>query len=84
MRVREIDLEIAAPLGHLGADIHVLRAVAVVVEDRLAVVDAVPPARDHCAHLTFGAIQDRLDRRVRGRRPELVEQGRKAPLADPG
>ena len=82
--VRQVDLEVAAPLGHLGADVHVLRAVAVVVEHRLAVVDAIRPARDHGAHLTLGAIQHGLDRGVRGRRAELLEQGGKAALADPG
>ena len=83
MGIRQVDLESAAPFGHLGTDVHVLRAVAVVVEHCLAVVDPVLPAGDHRAYLALGAIQDGLDRGVRGRRAELLEQGRKAALADP-
>ena len=56
----------------------------VVVEHRLAVVDAIRPARDHGAHLPLGATEHRLDGGVRDLRTEFVEQGGKAALADPG
>ena len=81
---REVDLEVAAALGDRGADLDVDGAVAVVVEHRLAAIDAVPPARDHRPHLALGAIEHGLDRGVGGGAAELGEQRAKAPLADPG
>ena len=42
-----------------------LGAMAVVVEHRLALVDAILPAGDDGAHLALGAVEHRLDRRVR-------------------
>ena len=61
----EVDLEVAAALGDRGADRDVIAAVAVVVEDRLAPIDAIRPAGDHRPRLALGAIEDRLDRGLR-------------------
>ena len=47
---------------------------AVIVEKRLAVEDAVLPGRDHGAGLRFGCIQDRFDRGFDDRRAEFAEQ----------
>ena len=80
----EVDLEVAAALGDLGANRDVESAMAVVVEDRLAVVDAIPPALDHRPHLALGAIEHGLDRGMGDRRAELREQRLQPPLADPG
>ena len=55
---------------------------AVVVEERLAVIHAVLPGRDHCARLAFGAVQHGLDRRERGVPAELAGERQHAPLAD--
>ncbi len=84
MRIREVDLKVAAALGDGGADMDVLEFVAVVVEDRLALVDAVLPLRDDGAGLALGAVEHRLDRRMRRRPAELVGEGEEAPLADMG
>ena len=59
-----------------------LNAVAIVVEERLALVDAVLPAGDDGPHLPLGAIEDGRDRRVRRRRAELGEQLPQTALAD--
>ena len=48
-------------------------AVAVIVEKRLAVENAVLPGRDHRAGLRFGRIEDRLDGGFDYRRAELPE-----------
>jgi hypothetical protein len=63
--VREVDLEVAAALRDLGADVDVLEAVPVVVDHRLAVVDAVGPLTDHGAHLPLRPVENRLDGAVR-------------------
>ena len=55
---------------------------AVVVEESLAVVDAVLPCRDHRARLALGAIQHRLDRGVRRLPAELAGERQHAPLPD--
>ena len=57
--------------------------VAVVVEERLALVDAVLPLGDDRAHLPLGAVEHGLDRGMRRCRAELGEQLREPPLADP-
>ena len=82
MAVGEIDLQVAASLGDAGADVDVLELVAVVVEERLALVDAILPPGDDGAHLTLGAVEHGRDRRVRRLRAELGEQLPKPPLAD--
>ena len=82
MRIRQIDGQVAASLGHCRADVDVGVAMAVVIEERLAVVHAVLPGRDHRARLAFGAVEHRLDRRVRGVPAELAGERQHAPLAD--
>ena len=61
MRIREVDLEIAAALGDGGADVDVLEFVAIVVENGLAAVDAVLPFRDHRPGLALGAAATAIE-----------------------
>src|SRR5439155_661248 len=74
VRVREVDGERVALLRDRRADPDVGRAVAVVVEDRLAVVDAVRPAPHALPRLALGAVEDLLHRAGDGLRPVLVEE----------
>src|SRR4029077_10237749 len=55
---------------------------AVLVEKRLAVKDAVLPGRDHRAGLLLGRIEDRFNGGCDDGRAELREQFRDAPLAE--
>ena len=83
----ESDRSIARSLPRFvdrGADVDVVVAAAVVVEQRLAVVDAVRPFGDDRAGLPLGAVEHRLDRGVGDRPAELRGQRQKAPLADMG
>ena len=80
--VGEVDLEVAALLGDAGADVDVLGSVAIVVEERLALVDAVLPAGNDGAHLPLGTVEHGRDRRMRRRRAELGEQLAEPALAD--
>src|ERR1700733_2067371 len=82
MRVREIYDEVAASLGHRRADVDVGVAMAVVIEERLAVIYAVLPRCDHRARLAFGAVEHGLDRRQRGVPAELAGEREHAPLSD--
>ena len=82
MRIRQVDDEVAAALFDGGTDVDVLVAAAVVVEHRLAAVDAVLPLRDDRAGLPLGAVEHRLDRRVGDGPAELGGQRQEAPLAD--
>ena len=72
--LRQIDLDVAALLGDLGGDPDVGAAVAVIVEKRLAVEDAVLPGRDHGTGLRFGRVEDRLDGGFDNECAELLEQ----------
>ena len=81
---RQVDLEVAAPFGDLGADVDVLGAVAVVVEQRLAVVDAIRPGRDTARTWRSAPSSTASIAACAVAGAELVEQGGKAPLADPG
>ena len=57
-------------------------AMAVIVEKRLAVEDAVLPGRDDRARLLLRRVEDRLDRGFDDGRAEFAEQFRHAPLAE--
>ena len=83
VRVRQIDDQVAVALGDGGAHVDVGDAVAVIVEQRLAAIDAVLPGRDHGAGLALGAVEDRLDGGMGGRPAELLRQPQDAPLAEP-
>ena len=82
MAVGEIDLEVAALLGDAGADMDVVGAVAIVVEKRLALVDAILPAGNDRPHQALGTVENGRDRRMRRRRAELGEQLSEPALAD--
>ena len=82
--VGEIDVEVAAALGDARTDMDVLGVMAIVVEERLAFVDAILPARDDGADLPFGAVEHGLDRGMGGGRAELRQQLRQPALAEPG
>ena len=78
----QIDLDVAALLGDLCGDPDVGAAMAVIVEKRFAMEDAVLPGRDHGAGLRFRRIEDRLDGGFDDRRAELPEQLCDPPLAE--
>ena len=59
-----------------------LGAVAVVVEERLALVDAILPAGDDRPHLPLGAVEHGRDGGMGRRGAELGEQLPQPPLAD--
>jgi len=59
---------------HLGRDLDVGTAVAVIVEQRFTVEHAVLPGRHHGAGLLLGGIENGLDRGFDGLRAELAEQ----------
>ena len=80
--VGQVDLDVAALLGDLGGDADIGAAMAVIVEKRLAMKDAVLPGRDHGPRLLLRRIEDRLDRRFDHRRAELRKQSRQPPLAE--
>ena len=82
MRVGEVDYKIAAALGYRGADVDVVVAATVVVEQGLAPVDAVLPLRDDRPGLALGAVEYRLDRRIGDGPAELGCERQQAPLAD--
>ena len=84
VRVRQVDRQIAARFGDRGADVDVLVAAPVIVEQRLAEIDAVLPFGDDRAGLALGAVEHRLDRGLRHLPAELRGQRQKAPLADMG
>ena len=82
MRIGKIDRKAVAALGDGGADVDVLRAVAVVIDDGLAVVDAIFPFADHRARLAFGAVEHRFDRGERRGPAELGGQRQQPAFAD--
>ena len=78
----QIDLDVAAFLGHLGGNADIGAAMAVIVEKRLAVEDAVLPGRDHSPRLLLRRVEDRLHGGFHHRRAELGKQSRQPPLAE--
>jgi hypothetical protein len=72
VRVGEIDRQVAAAFGDSRADVDVVMAAPVVVEQRLALVSSVLPLSDHRPGLTFGAVEYRFDRRVDDRPAEFA------------
>ena len=84
MAVRQVDGQVAALLGDGGADMDVFDAVPVVIQDRLAVIDAVRPLRDHRTGLALRPVQHRLDRGMGGGPAEFPGQGQQAALTDMG
>ena len=80
--VGQIDLDVAALLGHLRGDADVGAAMAVIVEKRLAVEHAVLPGRDDSAGLLLRRVEDRLDGGFDHRRAEFGKQSRQPPLAE--
>src|SRR5207247_10335538 len=81
MRVGEVDYKIAAALGYRGADVDVVVAATVVVEQGLGAVDAVLPLRDDRPGLALGAVEYRLDRRIGDGPAELGCERQQGPLA---
>ncbi len=80
--VGKIDLDVTAFLGDFRRDPNVRAAVAVIVEKRLAVEDAVFPGRNDRARLLLRCIEDRPDRGFDDGRAKFAEQFRYAPLAE--
>jgi hypothetical protein len=66
----------------VSADVDVAGAVAVVVEDGLALEDPVLPAPDALAALALGAVEDLADGLEHGLEPVLVHQLEQPSLAD--
>ena len=82
VRVGQIDRQVAAALRYRRADVNVIVAAAVIVEQCLTLVDAVPPLGDDCAGLAFGAVEHRLDCCIGERPAEFGRQREQPPLAD--
>src|SRR5690606_2591516 len=70
----QIDFEIAAALGHAGADVDILELVAVVVEKSLAYIHAVLPFGYDRAHLPLGTVEHSLDGGARRLGAELADE----------
>src|SRR5262245_30573168 len=84
MTIGEVDLKIASALCDTGVNANVTGVVAIIIEKRLAFVDAVLPMGNDRAHLPFRAIQQSRNSRMCGSRTELCEQPVQSPLADAG
>ena len=82
VRVREVDCQIAAALCDRGANIDVVIAAPVIVEHCFPVINAVLPPGDDRAGLALGAVEHRLDRRIRDRPAEFAGERQKAALPD--
>ena len=78
----EVHPEIASRDGRGGADGDVRVAAPVVVEKRLAVVGAVPPARDDGPGLRLRRVQDPVGGADDGVRSELIDELEEAALSE--
>ncbi len=61
MGVAQVDVKRVACHGDRRSDVDVLGAMAVVVKDRFALVDAIGPGGDAIPRLAFGAVEDGVD-----------------------
>ena len=80
----QVHRDVAALLGDAGADDDVGAVEAVVVQHRLAVIDAVGPGRDDGAGVTFGGVEHCLHRVAQRGRAELGDHRGQALLAELG